>query len=387
MSQFLHQKTISIFSLLLAAAMLLLSILACDASTDLSPDALQIGNLPQYVCPSATPRATNTPLPTSFPTYPYGFNANLRNYQVGANLFSTTVQWVGQNAGSIYVSYSGSLSASPYLWQGATQEYIGYSQAGPALSGAYTISFPSNLVNGTVRVWSSNGGSASAQVMTVINIYPGSVVSFNPPPYNSAPPAIYPTPRPTYTPYPSPTPYIRNNDYFLGDAIYTAPEEARLRVRFRLISIEVSSGAVPTPDPRKPAPYPMALYVWTFKIKNTGSQPFTFFPPAQSFIAAVMLPGGAALEGAWQPSYQAAEAAGIGLEGYDAFTLRQNQETTVSLAAYAPQASVYRVSWAMDATQRSTAVPGQPTAVVSGSNIVSWLNQDNTICRGEIQER
>ncbi len=53
-------------ALFLALFGLTLAILACTGATL----NLQIGNLPQYTCPSATPRATDTPFPTSTPTWP-----------------------------------------------------------------------------------------------------------------------------------------------------------------------------------------------------------------------------------------------------------------------------------------------------------------------------
>ena len=50
----------------------------------------------------------------------------------------------------------------------------------------------------------------------------------------TAPGSITPTPRPTYTPWPTPTEYVRTNDYFVGDAIYTGQQPSGLRLRFRV---------------------------------------------------------------------------------------------------------------------------------------------------------
>ena len=100
------KQTRIISVVLLVILMLGVAALACTG--ELTSESVTIGNLPQYVCPSATPRVTDTPLPTSPPTYPSYFTANLTNYQVGNNINSVTIQWLAQNAGTIYLSYSGS---------------------------------------------------------------------------------------------------------------------------------------------------------------------------------------------------------------------------------------------------------------------------------------
>ena len=46
-----------------------------------------------------------------------------------------------------------------------------------------------------------------------------------------------PTPRPTYTPWPTPTQYVRTNDYFVGDAIYTPEQPSGLQLMFRVSNI------------------------------------------------------------------------------------------------------------------------------------------------------
>lgn len=373
---------------------MLLAALAC--SGELTPESMTIGELPQYVCPSATPRPTNTPLPTSPPTYPGYFTANLSNYQVGTNVSAVTIQWFAQSAGSIYTSYSGSMSVSPYYWAGASHVFIGNAPLNqPARSGFYTIYIPLEASSATVQVWATQTGFT--HTFSVFRIT-GNVTQFYPPPGGGAPPPIYPTPRPTYTPYPTPTPYIRTNDYFLNDSIYTAPNEALLNIRFRVTEMtSLPFQGTPTPNPPKtPVPgihptaiYAESLYVWTFEIRNfSDNQTYTFYPPAQSFVATIRLPDGTEQNVLLFPTYAAAQQAGLtSFSGYEAHTLEPGQQVTIRLAAKGPQGTLYRVSWAMDASGRPTPVdPTMATPIVAGSNIVSWINAVNTECVGEIAE-
>ncbi len=370
----------------------MLAILAC--SGELTPESVTIGELPQYVCPSATPIPTDTPLPTSPPTYNRFFTANLSNYQVGFNTSSTQVQWYAQSAGNVYVSYSGSMTSSPYFWSGASNVYIGYSPYNqPSRSGSYTIIIPSTVTYATITVWAGS----TTRTFTVSHIY-GSVTQFYPPPSGGAPPPIYPTPRPTYTPYPTPTLYVRTNDYFLNDPIYTSPDEDYLNIRFRVISMDSQSfQGTPTPNPPKtpvpgtnPTPiYAESLYTWTFVVKNfSADQTYTIYPPAQSFVSSITLPSGATQDILLFPTYEAAQLAGFtDFSGYAGHTLEPGDEVTLRLAAKGPQGTLYRVSWVMDASGRpEPANPAEPTPIVAGDNIVSWINEVNTDCVGEIAE-
>lgn len=385
-----QRKTFSIVTLIIL--LLMLAILAC--SGELTPQSVTIGNLPQYVCPSATPKATDTPLPTSLPTYNPFFSANLSNYQVGFNISSTNVQWYAQSVGNIYVSYSGSTTSYPYFWSGASNVYIGYSPYNqPASSGSYTIVIPADVTYATINVWA--GGMSSSFTVSRISGY---VSQFYPPPSGGAPPPIYPTPRPTYTPYPTPTPYVRTNDYFLNDPIYTSPDEPALNIRFRVIEMESRNfQGTPTPNPPKtpvpgtsPTPiYVESLYIWTFVVKNfSRNQVYTIYPPAQSFVSTITLPNNTPQDVLLFPTYEAARLAGFSdFTGYAGHTLQPGQEVTLRLAAKGPAGIPYRVSWAMDASGRPAPTnPGDPTPIVAGNNIVSWVNAVNTDCVGEIAE-
>lgn len=384
-----------IISIVLLVILLLgLAALACTG--ELTSESVTIGDLPQYVCPSATPRATDTPLPTSLPTYPSYFTANLTNYQVGNNINSVTIQWLAQNAGTIYLSYSGSMSVAPFYWAGASNVPVGYSLPNaPAQNGFYTLYIPTQVSSATLRVWTTSG--SYPQTFSVYRVI-GNVVQFYPPPSWGAPAPIYPTPRPTYTPYPTPTPYIRTNDYFLNDPIYTAPGEQLLNIRFRVTGMQsqLLQGTPPPNTPKTAVPgihptaiYPESLYIWTFEIRNfSQNQTYTIYPPAQSFVSSIRLSNGAEQNVVLFPTYAAAQLAGLtDFAGYQAHNLAPGQQVTLRLAAKGPQGSLYRVSWVMDASGRPTPASGTgPTPIVAGDNIVSWINTVNTDCVGEIAE-
>ena len=51
-------------------------------------------------------------------------------------------------------------------------------------------------------------------------------------------------------------------------------------------------------------------------------------------------------------------------------------------AAYGPRGTARRISYALDASARD----GLNPTIVPGRNIVSWINEVNTICTGEIEE-
>ena len=107
-------------SLILTGIALLIAALACSGQVD----NMRIENPPRYVCPSATPRPTDTPYPTSTATYPAYFNANLREPFIDAGN-RVWLQLTMQNAGQIYVSYSGQRYSYPYNWPGTMDNFAG----------------------------------------------------------------------------------------------------------------------------------------------------------------------------------------------------------------------------------------------------------------------
>jgi hypothetical protein len=343
-----------------AFTMLLLAALACTAEKQ----NLDISGLPQYTCPSATPRPTDTPRPTSLPSYPAAFQANLNYSYVDVTRSTVTVQYIAQSVAVIQLNYSGYNSDGSF-WTGSGGVItIGYAPYGsPGSGGAYGVTLPYNVTSATVSV---NGYSFG------VSRYPYPFFTSPNPPPCCLPGPVYPTPVPTYTPYPTPTLYVRTNDYFLGDPVYTS---GTLRVRFRVTAVTGQSTSVSDLQGNL-----QNIYVWQLEVKNIGSVEYALFPVGQMYISQIVTPGGATIDGVWGASLQAAQAANV-TTNYDPVGLQPGQTQTFTLAAFGPVGTVYRLSYAMDSSER-----GSGPTQVPGANIVSWLSAVNTICTGEIQE-
>ncbi len=356
---------------IVSACMLLLAALACTGAAQ----NLRINGLPQYICPSSTPRATLTQPPTSLPLWPSYFASNVSWYQVAPNFNTIYVQWTGQSAGAVYVSYSGSMSMYPYYWMGSGGYFTVDVIPDVTRTGVFPITIPTTVTSATISIYAS-GVVTSPQSYSIIRVsYPIYPTVLIPPP-GGAPGSMTATPRPTYTPWPTPTPYVRTNDYFVGDAIYTSPQPSGLRLRFRVMDINDVPAAEPDEDGQ-----PRSIFVWTIEIKNVGSLEYDVFPAAQMYVSTITLPGGIEMEGVWGASQAAAEE--VGLPSDIVITDIQPGETKIfTLAAYGPRGTARRIAYALDTTGRD---PGNPTQV-PGRNIVSWINEVNTICSGDIAE-
>ena len=90
---------------------------------------------------------------------------------------------------------------------------------------------------------------------------------------------------------------------------------------------------------------------------------------------------GGEVEGVWGASLAAAEEAGL-TPNYEATDIQPGETKTFTLAAYGPRGTARRISYALDVTARAEGLP----TVVPGQNVVSWINEVNTICTGEIEE-
>ena len=67
-----HQESMRFWSLMMCGLLMLVAMLACGGNTgtigmDITaqPENMIIDGLPQYICPSATPIATRTQIPTA----------------------------------------------------------------------------------------------------------------------------------------------------------------------------------------------------------------------------------------------------------------------------------------------------------------------------------
>lgn len=362
-------RTRYLVSLIVCA--LLLAALACTGTAQ----NLRIDGLPQYVCPSSTPRPTHTQPPPDPPRWPAYFASNLSAYQVAPTVNTVDAQWTGQNAGTVYLSYSGSMTTYPYYWSGSGGVIAVDTIPGPTKTGRWTIAIPANVYAASITIYAGDvaGSSRSYHVTRVSN--PGYSYPLNPPP-GGAPGSIPPTPRPTYTPWPTPTQYVRTNDYFVGDAIDTPRQASGLRLRFRVSDIDDLPAAGLDAQGQ-----PQSIYVWTFEVKNVGAVEYDLFPAGQMYVSTVTLPGGLDTEGVWGASVAAAEEAGL-TPNYALTGLQPGETKSFTLAAYGPRGTARRIAYVLDVTARADGIP----TVVPGQNVVTWINEVNTVCTGEIGE-
>jgi hypothetical protein len=356
--------------LILVIFMLLVTTIACAGTVQ----SLRVDGLPQYICPSSTPQPTHTQPPTSDPIYLPYFVSNLSWHQVAPNFNVILAQWNGQSAGTVYASYSGSMNTYPYYWTGSSG-YIPVSTIpGPTQQGVYAIVIPLDVVAVTISVYAS-GVSDSMQYYSVVRVFYDIYPTLIPPP-SDAPGSITPTPRPTYTPWPTPTEYVRTNDYFVGDAIYTPEQPSGLRLRFRVTNIR----QVDTAERDKQGQF-QSIFIWDFEVKNIGSVEYDLFPAGQMYVSTITLPSGLEQNGVWGASLAAAEEAGL-TPNYDLTDIQPDETKTFTLAAYGPRGTARRISYILDVTERDDGI----STLVPGQNIVSWINEVNTICTGEIEE-
>lgn len=332
-------------------------LLACAGT----PDNLRVTALPQYVCPSATPRLTDTPRPTSPPAYPFAFQANLDYGYVDVTRSVVRVQYLAQGTGVVQLSYTGvTTTGAPWYGSGGTLT-LAYVPAGsPGMVGSYPLLIPPQVVTTTIQI---TGGYPFT--FTVPRY--ASVLSLPPHPIPCCLPApLYPTPVPTYTPY------VRTGDYFVGDPVYALT--TTLRLRFKVTEV----WSLPT-DIQDRRGERQQVYLWRLEVKNIGGVEYNLFPAAQMYVSEIITPMGGTIQGVWGASVGAAEEAGI-TPDYDLAAVLPGETRPFTLAAFAPPGTAYRLSFALDLTQRGTQTQ------VPGAHLVSWLNAVNTDCRGEIQE-
>ena len=352
-----------LWSMLLAMTSLVCAMLACAANAA----NMQVSGVPEYVCPSSTPR------PTSPPTYPTFFVANLNYYYIDPTRNVVQVQYLAQNTGAIYVSSWGTYPDGS-VWSSGSA-YAGYAGSWPGGYGSYAIALPSGAANASITVTTDR---ASGYTFSVA-IFTSPVVSGspNPPPGGGLPAPVYPTPVPTPTPYSIP-PY-NNSFYFLDDPVYSFQPPIHLRMRM-LSPINSSTFALPIPFLN----IAWTAATWTIQITNVGTTEYDFLGAGYLYISEISSPVAGTLAGVWSPSHEAASFLGIVEQGYDPRALMPGQTLTVTVAAWIPSGStVTKVSFNLDPYNNGD--PGWATFTPTQGRVATWINQKNSICVGEIQ--
>jgi hypothetical protein len=357
----------------LVLACLVLASLACEANAV----NMAIQGTPRYTCPSSTPRPTDIAPPPDPPTYPAAFQANLNYLYVDPNRSVVNVQYLAQSAGWVRVSYFGTLQGGG-AWTGSSGEvYLAYSGTNtPGFSGVYGVFIPVEVISAQIVV-SSSGGSYSFGVVRYASPVPGSPAY----PPCCLPPPIYPTPRPTYTPYPTPTlfsiPPYGNGGFFLDDPIYNDQPPIQLRLRLKS---PIQSGSLVLPF----FGLGWTAASWTLEISNVGTKEYDFLGAGYLYISEVRTPSGGLVPGVWSPAHNAAQFLGVVEQAYGPKAILPGVTVSVTVAAWIPvYATVSKVSLVLDPYHSGD--PGWATFTPGQGRVITWTNQVNTICKGEIQ--
>src|SRR5664279_4913348 len=352
---------------------LILVALACEANAT----NMAIPGTPRYICPSSTPRPTDPPLPPSPPTYPSAFQANLNYSYVDPSRSVVTVQFLAQSVGWVRVNYSGTFQGGSF-WSGSNGDiYISYSGFNvQGFNSAYGVFVPSNVNTAQISVL-IGGGSYTFSV-----VRSSAVIAGNPAfPPCCLPAPIYPTPRPTYTPYPTPTLYAippyGYGSFFLDEPIYNYQPPIQLRLRLRA---PIQSGSLVLPF----FGLGWTAASWTLEITNVGATEYDFLGAGYLYVSEVQLASGGLQDGVWSPAHEAAQFLGVVEQAYGPKAVEPGQTISVTVAAWIPvNATVSKVSLILDPYHSGD--PGWATFTPSQQHTLIWVNQINTICKGEIQ--
>jgi hypothetical protein len=309
--------------LILVGFMFLLLLLACGGTVDVSEENVRVTGLPQFVCPSSTPRPTDTAVPT--------------------RTQMPTAAPVVINTPMVYVPYPPvcNYAAAP------SYQYICAPNAClPSFTGcgmAYTYPLATPNPSG---YW-SGGGTGLGPTSTPRPTF---------------------TPYPTRTPYPSPTPYVVSENYPMGADVYVGGEGS-LQLRFRVSNPRIT-----------PISASRQVVIWDIEIGNIGTIRYNALPGAQVFVSHLLV-AGQAQAGYWYASAEAALAANIALDErvLDIVEVAPNETVRLTLTAFTPIGEVYKIAWLLDPYSGGTG------SGVVGGNTVLWLNQpDPNNCMGNV---
>jgi hypothetical protein len=162
------------------------------------------------------------------------------------------------------------------------------------------------------------------------------------------------TPLPTLVPPPTPYTITPPQDFYVGDAVYVGQQGAPLRLRFRLLYVQVRSAGTQN------------LVSWRLEIQNLGTTIYETVPPALMLITRISTATGEQL-GTWHTSDRAMIAAGFTNENYDPLT--PGSTRMYRLAAYIPTGNASQFTYLLNG---------------DGSNRITWTNQTNPYCSGNV---
>ncbi|MEP7285022.1 MAG: hypothetical protein ABI947_04555 [Chloroflexota bacterium] len=356
-------STRTFWAVMVVLCLSVVGILACEGNAA----NMAIQGIPKYICPSATPRPTDSLPPPNPPTYPPSFAANLDYSYVDPARSFVRLQFLAQNVGTVQVGVSGTTqTGSAWLGSSTTLASTG-NYAG--ITSDYPVFIPTDVFNATINV-SSNWGTQQFNVSRYTSIV--SSVPVSPPCCLASP--IYPTPQSTYTPYPTPTLFemVAPTAFYAEDPVYnfTPPVQLRLRLHYPMTS---GNFFIPL----------FTAAAWTIQITNVGTTEYDFLGAGYMYISEVEQLG-QTVRGVWPPSHQAATFLGITEQAYSPKAVRPGETITVTVAAWIPMTfKPVKVALALNPHRDGEA--GYATFTPGGIKVIEWVNQLNPICRGEIQ--
>ena len=164
------------------------------------------------------------------------------------------------------------------------------------------------------------------------------------------------TPMPTLAPPPTPYTIAPPQDFYVGDVVFVGQQGAPLRLRFRLQNVQVQPAGTQN------------LVMWRLEIRNVGTATYEAIPPALMVITRITTANGEQT-GIWRTSEAAMNAAGFTNENYD--PLSPGSTRIYRLAAYIPAGNPDQFAYLLDA---------------DGGNRITWANQVNPYCTGDIAD-
>jgi hypothetical protein len=168
------------------------------------------------------------------------------------------------------------------------------------------------------------------------------------------------------TPLAQPTPYVIQSpaEFFVGDAVFIGSSGSANGVRFRLQNV---SAQATSPSGNGSA---RNVFAWQLEVKNIGLEDYEIFPSGQMVLSVITTAYGDET-GVWPATREAATAIGASLDE-NVYTLHSGETRVFRFAAYGPTGQAARFAFTLDPT------------VSEGSRVMTWTNQANPYCAGDI---
>ena len=167
------------------------------------------------------------------------------------------------------------------------------------------------------------------------------------------------TPSPTMIPQPTPYIITAPQDFYVGDAVFIGGQLSPLRVRLRLLNVQVF-----------PQTIDEQVVTWELEVANIGQDDYEVFPSLQLYVSEVTTAYGIEI-GAWGATQTAGDVEDVTIDA-DIYTLSAGQTQTFHLAAFTPLGDVERFTFQLDPTQ------------VDGGAVMTWVNGTNPYCSGDV---